>query len=512
MKNKPWFLGIDLGTGSCKTTVVDGEGKIVGFGASGYPAENVHQRWQEQDPDSLLSGMVQSVRTALGSCEAPPGPCGALSIGGALHNVIALDGSGKPLSGVLTWADGRAVKQGESVKRSPVARRLYEQTGCPPHGMYPLYKIMWFRDERPDLFRKAARFVSAKEYVFHKLTGAYMVDYCLAAGSGLLNTHDHTWNDQSLELAGLRKTQLSELCPPHTVFEKIDSRLAGEMGIRAETPLVVGSADAFNSSIGAGLAYPWQATCMVGTSAALRIIARRPILDGASRSWCYAVDQERWLVGGALNNGGVVLSWLRDLWGQAFPERSEQAAPSYEDLIALAQKAGVGAGGLICLPLFAGERSPNWDLNARGLFFGLTLEHRLEHLTRAILEGVAFRLKSVYQVLSEISEEVREIRASGGFARSPFWPQIIASVLNQNLVVPSWAETSSLGAAFWAMLGAGAVQTLEEAAATVPVHYVCQPSEEDRPTYEALYQIYERLYRAVSPIFESISALQETRS
>ena len=163
---------------------------------------------------------------------------------------------------------------------------------------------------------------------------------------------------------------------------------------------------------------------------------------------------------------------------------------------------------MICLPLLAGERSPNWDLNARGLFFGLTLEHRLEHLTRAILEGVAFRLKSVYQVLSEISEEVREIRASGGFARSPFWPQIVASVLNQDLVVPSRAETSSLGAAFWAMLGAGVFKTLEEAAATVSVDYVCRPSEEDRPTYEVLYQIYERLYRAVSPLFESLSALQ----
>jgi gluconokinase len=432
-----------------------------------------------------------------------------MSIGGALHSLIALDGSGNPLSGVLTWADGRAVAQGESIKKGNLARRLYEQTGCPPHGMYPLYKIMWFRDEMPDLFRKTARFVSAKEYIFHHLTGEYMVDYGLAAGSGMLNIHNFTWNELSLELAGIKRQHLSELCPPLSIFRRLNPQIAEKMGIPAETTLVLGSSDALNSSLGAGVVHPWQATCMVGTSGALRIITPRPILDRASRSWCYAVDKDRWLVGGAINNGGVVLSWWRDTLSQVFHGRSEKQPLTFEDLTALAQKAGIGAEGLVCLPFFAGERSPNWNLNARAMFFGLSLEHRLEHLTRAILEGIAFRLKSIYDVLNEISGEITEIRTSGGFTQSLFWPQIIADVLNQSLFIPSWTETSNLGAAIWAMLGAGAIHSLEDTASFNSVEHVCKPKEENNQIYEIIYRIFKSLYQAVSPLFVETAALQQ---
>jgi len=507
--DKSWFLGIDVGTGSCKTVVVDAKGGIIGFGQSEYPSDNVHQKWQEQNPEALLTGMIQSVRSAIANAGNPLGSCAAISLGGALHSLIALDGSGNPLSGVITWADGRAVRQGEWVKKSEVALRLYEQTGCPPHGMYPLYKIMWFHDEIPDLYRKAARFVSAKEYIFQKLTGEYLADYCLAAGSGLLNIHTFNWDDLSLEMAGIKRHQLSELCPPQSVFHRLDPKIAGEMGIATDTPLVMGSSDAVNSSLGAGVVHPWQATCMVGTSGALRIIAHRPILDRVSRSWCYAFDKNRWLVGGAINNGGVVLSWWRDILNQAFPGLSEKSLPSFEDLIFLAQKAGIGAGGLVCLPFFAGERSPNWNLNARAVFFGLSLEHRLEHLTRAILEGIAFRLKSIYDVLIEISDEIREIRVSGGFTQSLFWPQIVANVLNRKLLVPSWTETSNLGAAIWAMLGVGAIHSWEEAASFNSVEHICEPKEEDNQTYEVIYRIYKSLYQAVNPLFEETATLQK---
>ena len=221
---QPWFLGIDMGTGSCKTAAVDIGGRVIGFGQSEYPAENTHQKWQEQNPQSLLTGLIRSVQSAMGSIENPPGPCSAVSIGGALHSLVALDGLGSPLCGVLTWADGRAVTQGESIKNSRMARKLYEQTGCPPHGMYPLYKIMWLRDEQPDLFEKAARFVSAKEYIFQKLTGEYLVDYGLAAGSGLLNIHTFTWDDSALQLAGIKRQHLSELCPPRSVFHRLRSQ------------------------------------------------------------------------------------------------------------------------------------------------------------------------------------------------------------------------------------------------------------------------------------------------
>ena len=374
--------------------------------------------------------------------------------------------------------------------------------------MYPLYKVLWLREERPGAYKKAAHFVSAKEYVFKQLTGHQVVDYCLAAGSGFLNVHDLRWNNTSLELAGIDASQLSSLCDPGEVFRLSNREMANRMGISPDTPIVLGTADAVNSSLGAGGVLPGQATCMIGTSGALRIISDKPVLDASSRTWCYAIDQKHWLVGGAINNGGIALSWLLDLFHGAFPNLPRDMRLSFDDLMSLAAKAGIGSGGIICLPLFAGERSPNWNLHAKGVFFGLSLDHKIEHLARAVLEGISFRFRSVHEALSEITGDIRQIRASGGFTRSPFWLQMTADVLNRELAVPAWGETSSLGAALWAIKGADTLSSLEEIEKMVAVGDVYRPEPRNAEAYEKVYVVYKDLYTAVSPLFPRIVHLQ----
>lgn len=508
-KIESWFLGIDLGTGSCKAVVVDEKTRILGFGSGDYGASTSHEKWQEQDPRAILNGMIRSVRVALRQAGELPGDCSGMSIGGALHSIMALDGSGKSLTGIITWADGRAVHQAEALRNTSYKESLYHQTGCPVHGMYPLYKVLWLREERPETYKKTARFLSAKEYVFAALTGQYVIDYCLAAGSGFLNTHDLSWNGQSLELAGVTPSQLSSLCSPSEVFYGLNRELASQMGISPDTPVVLGSADAANSSLGAGGIFPWQATCMIGTSGALRIISPKPVLDTHCRSWCYAIDRRHWLVGGAINNGGIALSWLQDLLHHAFPSLPDGVQKSFDDLVSLAGQVGAGAGGVVCLPFFAGERSPNWNLNARATFFGLAMHHNIQHLARAILEGIAFRFKSIYHVLTEIIPEVHQIRASGGFTHSPLWLQIVSDVLNRELIVPVWGETSSLGATLWAMLGSGMTASLEEMGALIPTGETQKPDQHNAETYEKLYELYKNLYEALNPFFEQIVLFQK---
>ena len=359
-----------------------------------------------------------------------------MSIGGALHSVMAVDGHGDPLTGVITWADGRAVEQAKSVAGTPAGKNLYRETGCPVHGMYPLYKVIWLRENRPEVFQHARRYVSAKEYVGFRLTGTWQVDYSLAAGSGFLNTYTLEWSDPAIDLAGIRKDQLSPLAAPVALLGKLQPAIAAQMGIPVNTPVVMGSSDAVNSSIGAGAVDPTQATLMVGTSGALRVVSPRPVLDPKARSWCYAIDEKHWLVGGAINNGGVALSWLRDCLNQAHAGQPL----TFEDLLALASHAPAGSRGLVCLPFFAGERSPNWNLNARAAFFGMSLEHELRHVARSLLEGVGFRFKSLLEVLLEIGVDVRQIVASGGFTRSESWLQVMADVLGRELNVPAWGR------------------------------------------------------------------------
>jgi gluconokinase len=504
MMSSSWFLGIDLGTGSCKSIVVDAQAKVLGFGVGEYSGAEARDRWQEQDPRDLVKATIASVRQAVGQSGASPGNCGGMSVGGALHSVMAVDGHDDPMTGVITWADGRAVEQARAVAATAAGKDLYRKTGCPAHGMYPLYKVMWLRENRPEVFRHARRYVSAKEYVGFRLTGTWQVDYSLAAGSGFLNTNTLQWGDPALDLAGIRKDQLSPLAAPTALLGKLRPEVASHMGIPENTPVVMGSSDAVNSSIGAGAVAPSQATLMIGTSGALRVVSPRPVLDPKARSWCYAIDEGHWLVGGAINNGGVALSWLRDCLNQAHPGQPL----TFEDIIALAGRAPAGSMGLVCLPFFAGERSPNWNLNARAALFGLSLEHELRHVARALLEGIGFRFKSLLEVLLEIGLDVQQIVASGGFTKSGLWLQVMADILGRELSVPASGETSALAAAFWAALAAGCAGSMEEIRNWVKHGHACRPIPENTAVYERLYPLYTKLYQAAAGSFDEIARLQ----
>jgi gluconokinase len=500
----PFFIGIDLGTGSCKSAILDRNGRLLGSGSGNYPAANSNQKWNEQDPQGMLTGMIQAVRQALEQASVDPRDCAAISLGCAMHSLLALDIRSAPLTGIITWADGRGARQANARRGTALAAELYQQTGCPAHGMYPLYKILWLQQELPEVFQKTARFVTAKEYVLHLLTGEWAVDYSIAAGTGLMNTHSLTWNSPSLELAGVRIEQLSPLAGPLSTFTLGSSELAAQMGLIPGTPIFMGCSDAVNSSLGAGSVLPGQATLMVGTSGALRLISNRPVLHPAGRNWCYAIDAQHWLVGGAINNGGIALSWFRDLLNQAQPGA---AGLSFDDLLARAGESPCGANGLLCLPFFAGERSPNWNLNARGVFFGLSLQHEIKDIARAILEGIAFRFRSVDEMLAEAGCKIEAVRASGGFVRSDLWLNIMSSALNREIQIPATGETSSLGAAAWALLGAGELSNLEEMAKLAPVESVCAPVTALAQQYDRLYPLYTRLYTASLEAFDELAAL-----
>jgi gluconokinase len=503
--SKYWYLGVDLGTSSCKTVIIDDYADVLGFGASEYAASDTRTAWQEQDSKSILEGMIRAVRAALADAGDLSAPCAGLSLGGALHSMMALDDAGEPLTGVMTWADGRAVEQAQKLRGRAETADLYEQTGCPIHGMYPLYKIIWLREKRRDVFEQTARFVSAKEYIFAQMTGQYWIDPSLAAGSGLLNTHTLNWHAPALELAGIEPEQLSSLHPPTEAHQGLAPSLAARMGIPADTPVVLGSSDATNSNLGAGAVQPHQATLNVGSSGAYRFIAPKPILDPKARSWCYAIDENHWLVGGAINNAGLALSWWRDALNAIIPDDGQV---SFSNLIEKAEEVQAGADGLLCLPFLAGERSPYWNLNARASFFGLTLEHDARHMARALLEGVGFSIRSLDEALVEQGAQIDEVRASGGFTKSDFWMEMISSALKRALTVPAWGETSSLGAAFWPLLAGGAVDNLEDLGDLVKLDRTCQPNQRDAAIYDQRYPFYRDLYTTLESSFDRIADLQ----
>ena len=492
--SKPWFLGIDLGTGSCKAMIVDASLNILGVAASDY-GQTV---WKEQDADITLSSMIKAVRLVMEKAAVEPEDCAAISLGCALHGVMAVDKSGTPLSGVMTWSDDRALQQSEKIKKDDSQNSIYQISGCPVHWMYWPYKVMWLKENKPESFAKAWKFISVKSYILHKLIGEYVIDYSVAGGGGFLDVKNLSWSQTILDMVGLEKKHFSSLASPHTVFEGINPELAEKMGLPAKVKLVLGASDAANSSLGAGAVLPDQATCMIGTSAALRVIYPEPFLDPQGRSWCYPFDDQHWLVGGALNNGGIVLSWLKDTINSAFSTEN-QAKFDFEDVFRLASEVEMGANGLIILPYFAGERSPNWSLNSRAVFYGLTLEHDMRHISRALLESISFRLRQLTEILKGLNIEVSEIRTSGGGTRSHFWMQILADILGKDISLPETEETSSFGTALWAMKGSGYLSDFSCLKEKIGIKKKFSADNDRYEFYSKIFQNYFELNELLRP-------------
>ncbi|MEN6482541.1 MAG: gluconokinase [Anaerolineaceae bacterium] len=499
-KSQQYAIGIDLGTGSCKTTLLNPNGKILGHGAAKYPSVNAKSQWQEQHPESLLYGVINSVRDVLSTSGVNPADCLGLTIGGALHSLTALDGNDVPLLGVLTWADSRAAKQADELKNSPKAHENYLRTGCPAHPLYPFSKIIWLRETHPELFRKAAYFISAKEYINFRLTGKRTVDYCIAAASGLLDVHRLQWDEEILKIAGISADQLFSLSDPRDEIGQLLLDMAAQMGLLAGTKVYQGSSDAVNSSIGSGTIFPYQITCMVGTSGAIRGISNHPVLDEQERTWCYAIDKTHYIIGGAINNGGLAVNWFKDALSVGLPEG--QKGPTFDQILEWANQIEAGSEGVLCLPFFTSERSPYWNSKARGVYYGLQLAHDQRHMSRALLEGIAFRLRSVLDALDDIQPNISEIRVSGGFVQSPVWLQLTADILNRTLSIPGDKETSGVAAALWVYLANGAIKSIEDLASMVPIVSKVEPNSKNKAVYDRQYSIYKALYQSMKPIFE----------
>jgi gluconokinase len=497
---QPFSIGIDLGTSSCKTILLSLGGKILGHTSTEYASDDAESKWKEQRPESLLNGVISSVSQAVESSGVIPADCLGISIGGAFHSLTVLDAKNHPLVGVLTWADSRASLQAEEVRKSGKAHEIYLRTGCPVHPMYPFIKILWFRKNHPDLFKKAAWFVSAKEYINYCLTHRRFVDYSIASASGLLNTHSLSWDVENLDIAGIRVEQLFSLSNPQDEVGGLLPEIAEQMSLLPGTMVYQGSSDAVNSSLGVGAILPNQITCMVGTSGAIRCIRDKPILDELERTWCYSIDHQHWIVGGSINNGGLAVNWLRDALSTGRSEKNN--VPSFDDLINWANNIPAGSDGVVCLPFFTVERSPNWNSKVKGVFYGLQLGHDQRHLSRAILEGIAFRLRSVMEVLDEIIPGLNEVRVSGGFVQSQVWLQITSDVLNRTLCIPMEKETSGVAAAFWVLLAQGFYHSIEDINSLISIIDKVEPNQHYRSIYERQYLIYRELYKSLKPVFE----------
>lgn len=502
MPARPGVLALDIGTTSTKAVLFDTAGAAVASATYEYPLVAPQPGWAVQDPDLITAAALDAIGAVVAAARGGPVAVAGLAVSTVMHSLFALDDRGRPLTPALTWADGRAGEQVERLRASADGRRLAQRSGTPLHPMSPLPKLLWFREQQPDTFAAARHWVGLKEYVLRQLCGGELqVDRSVASATGLYDLRTADWDGDALELAGIGRGQLATLVNCTDTAGMVTPAVAARTGLAAGTPVIAGASDGALANVGVGAVSHGTVACSIGTSGALRVTVGQPTIDPAGRVFCYALDEAHWIVGGATNNGGNVLRWLHSALAPELP-----AETADRTLLELAAQAPAGSAGLLMLPYLAGERAPRWHGNPRGVYFGLTRQHRREHLVRAGLEAVCLQLALVLAAMLDAGVDVSAVRATGGFARSPFWRQLLADVLGRPVGFPRSPEGSALGAAIVGMRGLGIVDSLEIAADLAPVVHTEFPTGA-ATVYTRLLPLYSGLYDALEPSYRALAGL-----
>lgn len=506
------IIGVDIGTTSTKVISFGRQGNILAEQSAGYSLNAPSPGRAEQAPDDILEAVLDSLAAVVHATKENDVEISGVSFSSAMHTLLALDANGDPLTPSITYADSRAKEQADRIREELDGMEIHLRTGTPIHPMSPLTKILWFKEEDPDTFEAAEKWVSIKEYVFFRLFGEYLVDHSIASATGLFNLENLDWDEGALEILELQQSKLSSPVSTTHVISGIKKEYAARLGLDTETPFVVGANDGVLANLGLGATEPGIVACSIGTSGAVRSVVGQPQIDDARTLFCYALTENRWVVGGPINNGGIALQWaIEELFPSVKESAEEQGLDPHELAGELVEEVDAGSDGLVFLPYLMGERAPYWNPDARGVFFGLTMQHERKHLIRAVMEGVIYQMFSVQKALEGVTGEPNEIRATGGFAQSALWRQIMADVYGREIVFPESYESSCLGAALLGMKALNILGSLDEADEIVRISTRHQPVKENTAVYKKLLKIFGELYEPLEPQFKEISKLQRQK-
>ncbi|RJE88764.1 gluconokinase [Paenibacillus sp. 1011MAR3C5] len=507
---KPYRMGVDIGTTSTKAVLFDKKGKALSRHGAEYPLQTPAPGVAEQDPELIFQAVLHSIRECLEQAGATGDKVGFVAFSSAMHSLIVVDESGHPLTPSITWADNRSAAYADMIKTKHNGLEIYRRTGTPIHPMSPFVKLVWLRNERPELFKPNHKFISIKEYVFHRLLGQYVIDHSIASATGLLNLEALDWDEEALHLAGVTRKQLSIPVATTHALSGLKPEYAEATGLPADMTFIIGANDGVLSNLGVAAIDPGVVAVTIGTSGAVRTVTDKPVTDPEGRVFCYALTENHWVIGGPVNNGGMILRWIRDELASAEVETAKRLGiDAYELLTGIAAKVPPGSSGLLFHPYLAGERAPIWNSNARGSYFGLGMHHKKEHMIRAAMEGVIMNLYTVLSALQELIGPPAHVLATGGFARSELWRQMLADVFDQEVTVPESFESSCLGAVVLGMYGQGEIASLSEVKGMVGGIHTHKPDAEAAKAYRKLLPLFAQLPRLLEEPYAAIASFQK---
>lgn len=490
-----YLLGIDTSTTSSKALIMDERGEMIAVSSSPHTLQTPRPRWSEQDPREWWKAVSASIRSVLEKAGIGGERIGAVGLTGQMHGLVLLDEVGSVLRPAILWNDQRTQKQCDEIHARIGKEKFIQITGNVALTGFTAPKILWVSDNEPEVFAKVKHVLLPKDYIRYRLTGEYALDKADGAGTVLFDLKSRAWSREVLDALEIDPTWMPNTFEGPEFTGRVTEEAASITGLKAGTPVAAGGGDQAAQAVGVGAVEPGIVGLTVGTSGVVFATTPSALIEpeGRLHAFCHAVPG-MWHFMGVMLSAAGSLQWYRDT-----------LAPDvrFDELLKEAEAVPAGSEELQFLPYLSGERTPHPDPLARGAFIGLTLRHSRAHLTRAVLEGVSFGLKDSFRLIQNAGlGAITQVRASGGGTKGALWRQILASVLEAELVTVNTTEGAAYGAALLAAVGAGAWTDVRSACkACIKITGSTQPEPSQVSAYRKAYPLYQGLYPALKSSF-----------
>jgi xylulokinase len=496
------LLGIDLGTTGLKVTLFSVEGQMIGSEGCEYPILIPQPGFAEQDPMAWWNGFVSASRKLKEKHTCEFDQISGIGLCGQMHSQVYLDKHGQVLRHAITWMDQRSSAIVERINRDLQASALiFRETANAASTTYTALHVKWVQENQPEIWEKVDSILIAKDYLKYRLTNRMVTDYAEASGTLLFDVVREAWSDAAFAYFGIPRHFFPEVLPSDVIIGMISKEAAQATGIKEGTPVVNGSSDNSASALGAGMASPGQVTLIIGTAGVITVCSDHPLPDRQNRTscWHYCLPN-RWVTLGVTQTAGESLQWFKN----AFDQKDDTSTGSgdifnqYNEAIASVPD---GSDGLIFLPYLNGERTPYWDPNARGVFFGVNLKTKKSHFIKAIMEGVSFALRNNIETIESLGIQINEVRAVGGGLKSKEWLDILSKILRRPIATVNVSETANLGNILLCGKALGIYSSYEDSVNKLVGVNQKVSFPQGSEVYEKQYSIFLELYQLLKPIF-----------
>lgn len=496
------LLGIDLSTTGAKALLIDPVGRVISSATTPLNLSTPFPLWSEQEPHEWWEATANSIRQALANANAAGESVAAIGLTGQMHGLVVLDQERHVLRPAILWNDQRCGAECDEIRARVGLERLVQITGNDALTGFTAPKILWLETHEPEIYRRIRHVLLPKDYIRYKLSGALAMDKADGSGTMLFDLSKRNWSAEILDALHINADWLPPTFEGHEITSDVSSEAAELTGLRRGTPVVAGGGDQSAQAIGVGVVRPGTMAVTLGTSGVVFAATESPLIEpqGRLHAFCHAVAG-RWHLMGVMLSAAGSLQWYHDKLARD---------KSFAELVGEAAQVPAGSEGLIFLPYLSGERTPHPDPLARGAWIGLTARHDQSHLTRSVLEGVAFGLKDIFCLIKEAGlGVVDQVRLSGGGAKSSLWRQILADVLGAEFVTVNTTEGAAYGAALLAGVAVGTWPNVDVACAqTISISDRISPDARSVATYKVVYEHYRNLYPTLKPTFHALASIE----